>query len=57
MSDKYEKYRQNPTEYNLEDDSCDLEPSKKCDNCGKCIENNKNFEIIKITKVITDQNN
>lgn len=36
-------------------DLCDLDPNKKCDNCGKCIEPNKNYEIIKITKIITDE--
>lgn len=33
-------------------DQCDLDPSKICDSCGKCIESNKNYEIIKITKII-----
>ena len=35
-------------------DRCDLDPNKICDSCGKCIEIDKNFEIIKITKIITD---
>lgn len=36
------------------DEFCDLDPSKKCDSCGKCLETNKNYKIIKITKIITD---
>lgn len=35
-----------------DDDTCDLDPSKKCDSCGKCIEIDKNYKIIKITKII-----
>ena len=31
------------------DDTCDLDPNKICDNCGKCIEDNVNYKIIKIT--------
>jgi len=38
------------------DDTCDLDPSKICDSCGKCIESDKNYKIIKITKIITDEN-
>ncbi len=41
---------------NLDDDSCDLDPNKICDNCGKCIESDVNYKIIKITKIITDEN-
>lgn len=40
----------------LEDDICDLDPDKICDNCCKCIEPDKNYKIIKITKIITDEN-
>lgn len=39
-----------------EDDSCDLDPTKICDSCGKCIEIDKNYKIIKITKIIEDEN-
>lgn len=39
------------------DDTCDLDPNKICDSCGKCIEPDKNYKIIKITKIITDENN
>lgn len=39
----------------IEDDFCDLEPNKICDNCCKCIEENKNYKIIKITKIINDE--
>lgn len=49
---KYEKYIKNNKEYNeCENDYCDLDPKKICDNCGKCIEPDKNFKIIKITKI------
>jgi len=37
------------------DDTCDLDPNKICDSCGKCIEPDKNYKIIKITKIITDE--
>ena len=30
---------------------CDLDPSKVCDNCGKCINENKNYKIIEVTKL------
>ena len=36
------------------DDTCDLDPTKKCDNCCKCIELDKGCKVIKITKIITD---
>ncbi|MCQ2387709.1 MAG: hypothetical protein MJ066_04615 [Clostridia bacterium] len=39
-----------------EDDTCDLDPNKICDSCGKCIECDKNYKIIKITKIIMDEN-
>ena len=35
-------------------DQCDLDPNKKCDNCGKCIESNINYKVIKITKIIKE---
>ncbi len=38
-----------------EDDYCDLDRTKICDNCCKCIETDKNYKIIKITKIITDE--
>lgn len=38
-----------------DDDRCDLDPNKTCDSCGKCIEEDKNYKIIKITKIITDE--
>ncbi len=53
MEDKFEKYRKNNKEFNeCEDDACDLDPNKICDNCGKCIEEKNNYKIIKITKFI-----
>lgn len=39
-------------EDDLCDDYCDLDKTKICDNCGKCIESDKNYKIIKITKII-----
>ncbi len=33
-------------------DRCDLDPNKICDSCGKCIEPKTNYKIIKITKII-----
>ena len=36
------------------DDFCDLDSKKICDSCGKCLEEDKNYKIIKITKIITD---
>lgn len=38
------------------DDVCELDPNKKCDNCEKCLELDRNYKIIKITKIITDEN-
>ncbi len=38
-----------------EDDTCDLDPNKICDSCGKCIEPDKNYKIIKITKIIEEE--
>lgn len=35
-------------------DRCDLDPNKVCDSCGKCIEPDKNYKIIKITKIICE---
>ena len=35
-------------------DSCDLEPLKICDNCGKCL-NIKDDAVIKIDKIITEE--
>ena len=39
----------------FENDFCDLNPEKICDNCCKCIETDINYKIIKITKVISDE--
>lgn len=36
-----------------EDDTCDLDPNKICDNCCKCIEIDAGFKSIKITEIIT----
>lgn len=49
--DKYKDF----SEFNeCEDDYCDLDKTKICDNCGKCIETDKNYRIIKITKIINE---
>ena len=56
MSDnnKYSEYVNNNAEFNdAEDDFCDLDKTKICDNCGKCLNEDKNYKIIKITKIIT----
>lgn len=37
-----------------EDDTCDLDPSKKCDNCCKCIEVTSDYAEIEITEVSLD---
>ena len=37
----------------MECEICDLDPSKVCDNCGKCLDI-KEFATIKIDKIITD---
>ena len=42
-------------EFEVEDDYCDLDRTKICDNCCKCIEIDKNYKIIKITKIIKDE--
>ena len=39
----------------VENDYCDLEPNKICDNCCKCIESDKNYKIIKITKILDSE--
>ena len=35
---------------------CDLDPDKICDNCGKCIEDDRDYAEIIITDVILDDN-
>lgn len=55
--DKYSEYLKDVSEFNeCEDDLCDLDKSKICDNCGKCLGEEKNYKIIKITKIVTDKN-
>lgn len=54
---KKQEYDDNKTTETQEDDFCDLDPNKICDNCCKCIETDKNYKIIKITKIITDEKN
>lgn len=50
--DASKKYSQNYADDEECDDYCDLDRNKICDNCGKCIESDKNYKIIKITKII-----
>ena len=37
------------------DEYCDINPQKKCDSCGECIATKKNYGIIKITKILSDE--
>lgn len=37
----------------MECEVCDLDPTKICDNCGKCL-NVKDFATIKIDRIVTD---
>lgn len=39
----------------LFDDYCDLDSSKICDSCGKCLESDKPFNSIQITKIILEE--
>ena len=39
----------------FECETCDLDPNKVCDNCGKCIEMD-DVASIKIDKIYTDPN-
>lgn len=58
MDEKYTEYLKNVAEFNeCEDDYCDLDKTKICDNCGKCLGDEKNYKIIKITKIVTDKQN
>ena len=51
---KYSEYLKNAAEFNeCEDDLCDLDKTKVCNSCGKCLEEEKKYKIIKITKIIT----
>ena len=53
---KYSEYLKRKDEFNeCEDDYCDLDKTKICDNCGKFIEVDKNYKIIKITKILTEE--
>lgn len=36
-------------------DICDLDPEKRCDSCGKCIETTQEYAEIPIEKVILDE--
>ena len=38
-------------------EACDLDPNKRCNSCGKCLEEGNSYKIIKIDKIITDRKN
>ncbi len=38
----------------MECEFCDLDPTKICDNCGKCIETDKEYNEIKIDAIVMD---
>ncbi|MDO4564619.1 MAG: hypothetical protein Q4C04_03265 [Clostridia bacterium] len=51
---KYEETKA-PREQEPEtDDFCDLDPSKKCDNCFKCLEDERDYASIMIDRIILD---
>ncbi len=35
-------------------DTCDLNPLKTCDNCGRCIDNDYEYNAIKLTGIEED---
>ena len=37
------------------DDTCDIDPSKICDSCGKCLESESDYRAIKITEIKIDK--
>ena len=39
----------------MECEFCDLDPLKICDNCGKCLESDGEYNAVKITKIYTEQ--
>ncbi len=38
-------------------DMCDLNPAKKCDNCGLCIDSAEDYNILKIDEIIMPDEN
>ena len=54
-NDKCELYERDCIECN-KCNICDLDEDKICDNCGKCIEDNRDYAEIIITDVIMDEN-
>ena len=36
-------------------DKCDLDPSKKCDNCMKCIRKGADYRAVKIDQILLNQ--
>ncbi len=36
-------------------DICDLDPTKICDSCGKCIDDGSEYRAIKITEIKTEE--
>lgn len=35
---------------------CDLNPLKVCDNCGKCLDTDSDYNAVKIDKIVLDGN-
>lgn len=33
---------------------CDLNPLKVCDNCGKCLDTDSDYNAVKIDKIVLD---
>lgn len=52
------KNRKNYETYSCEDESCDLNPQKICDNCGKCLEkegiDTRAIKISEISKTVEE---
>ncbi len=46
---------QNKDREDILNDTCDLDPSKICDNCEKCLGLDKDYRAIRITEIITDK--
>lgn len=39
-----------------EDDSCDLDPSKLCNSCGKCLDDqNEDYKVVRIDGIVKDE--
>lgn len=39
-----------------DDDNCDLDPSKLCDSCGKCLEDQtEDYKVVRIDGIVKDE--